>query len=502
MKKLGSGSYGTVFHDPDSDTAIKRCFHEGSRHIWMGNLREIDILVRCGEHPNIVSIKDVTVEDEDEEFNKATLHMEYYETNLHHFMKKHRDSQIETEVVRKIMVQILLGLEYLHANKIIHRDLKPDNILINTDTYDVAICDFGMADINMKYQPAEKKVTSPMYRAPEVFLKKHYSYEIDSWAAGIIFYQMLYQEYPFEYPRKNIKDLENEVDDLTNKCEKEKNKTKRNKLIDQIEDKKLQIDNIIYNSISEGNIRKRFRSRQPYHNLLLNLLEIDPRKRCSIGQALENGFFIPVMEEYIAPTRKEFPPSPMVLNHISIEKIHERKWIDKYTSQFVSENKGLNCEILFPMVFHGIDLFERYLTFCRRHGSDLSKESLTKGKYLNEQETYLYLYTCFYIAHKYYSVTTYPFNFEDFFPRDIMSDSTMKKAEEFELFLLSTVIKYRIFNCTFYELEEEINNAPTERDYYRLLKNYLHTTQHLEKEVTYYTSYRAMQREHSFRDKN
>ena len=76
----------------------------------------------------------------------------------------------------KILVQIFLGLEYLHSHKIIHRDLKPDNILINPETLEVAICDFGMADINMKYQVSETKVTSPIYRAPEVFLKK-YSYE-------------------------------------------------------------------------------------------------------------------------------------------------------------------------------------------------------------------------------------------------------------------------------------------------------------------------------------
>ena len=44
----------------------------------------------------------------------------------------------------------------------------------------------------MKYQVSETKVTSPIYRAPEVFLKKKYSYEIDSWAVGIIFYKMLY----------------------------------------------------------------------------------------------------------------------------------------------------------------------------------------------------------------------------------------------------------------------------------------------------------------------
>lgn len=499
MKKLGSGSYGSVFYDSDTNSAVKRCYHEGNRRIWMGNLREIDILVRCGNHPNIVSIKNIKVFDDDE-FNKVNLYMEKYDSNLHSFMKKYKEEQIEIDVIRKILVQIFLGLEYLHSHKIIHRDLKPDNILINPETLEVAICDFGMADINMKYQVSETKVTSPIYRAPEVFLKKKYSYEIDSWAVGIIFYKMLYQEFPFEYPDDTINKIEKEIAYLNNEYSNEKNNAKKNKIIRKIDDKKAEIDNAIYNSINVDSIRKRFRIKQSYHNLLLSLLEIDPRKRCSISQALSNQFFNSVSKTYIIPTRSEFPPSPLSLNRVFIEKIPERKWIEKYTMKFTTENRDLSCENLFPIVFHGLDLFERYLMFCKKN--DNSKKTLKDGKYLNEQETFLYLYTCFYISHKYYSVSYYAYDFEDFFPEEITTDSTMEKAETFEMFLISNVVNYEIFHCTLYELEEEINTSPTFSDYYNLLKNYLHTTKELEQDIEYYTSYRAMSRKHTFSTKS
>lgn len=501
MKPLGRGSYGSVFHDPVTGLAVKRCFHEGSRRIWMGNLRELDILVRCGDHPNIVSIKDVKILDGSEEFNKVNIYMDYYKSNLYNYLKSFKKSHLELSVIRKIMAQILLALEYLHSNKVIHRDLKPDNILIDPDTHKIAICDFGMADINMRYQPGEIRVTAPTYRAPEVFLKKNYSYEIDSWAVGIIFYYMLYQEYPFEYPYEKVKKLEKEIEELTILYNKQRSSKNKNEILDQIDEKKSMIDIVIYEGINEGNIKVTSRVKQPYHSLLTSLLEIDPRKRCSITQALDHPFFSLMTENLISETREKYPPKPLKLNHIYIEDIYERKWISKYTTKFVSENKDLNCENLFPIVFHGLDLFERYLMFCRKNNNHIIRESNTNGKYLNEQETYLYLYTCFYIAHKYYAIANYPYDYEDFYPEDICTDSTMKKAESFEYVLITKILNCRIFNCTFYELEEELNNGPTQQDYYRILKNYLITTQSLNKKVTYYNSYREMHRIHSFKDK-
>ena len=87
---------------------------------------------------------------------------------------------------------IILGLEYLHANKIIHRDLKPENILFDKKGY-VYISDFGIAK-ELKNEPEEKIIDvsgSPGYMSPETIFKKKHSYTSDYFSLGVICYEMM-----------------------------------------------------------------------------------------------------------------------------------------------------------------------------------------------------------------------------------------------------------------------------------------------------------------------
>ena len=47
-------------------------------------------------------------------------------------------------------------------------DIKPQNLLLNTKTHDVKLCDFGSAKILVKGEPNVAYICSRYYRAPEL----------------------------------------------------------------------------------------------------------------------------------------------------------------------------------------------------------------------------------------------------------------------------------------------------------------------------------------------
>ncbi|EAR90886.3 kinase domain protein (macronuclear) [Tetrahymena thermophila SB210] len=96
--------------------------------------------------------------------------------------------------IKRVIHSILMGLSELQKKNIIHRDIKTDNILYNKNR-EIKVADFGLSkDLNIKRAPLSKKLQNIFYRAPESLLgSQHYSFKVDIWCAGIIFYQLLFR---------------------------------------------------------------------------------------------------------------------------------------------------------------------------------------------------------------------------------------------------------------------------------------------------------------------
>jgi len=92
------------------------------------------------------------------------------------------------EIVRNYIYQLLKAIEFCHRHQVIHRDIKPENLLINPQTGDLRLCDFGFARIlnaNSK-SPLTDYVATRWYRSPELLLGDNYGKEVDIWAVGCI----------------------------------------------------------------------------------------------------------------------------------------------------------------------------------------------------------------------------------------------------------------------------------------------------------------------------
>ncbi|KAG6844667.1 hypothetical protein H0H87_005035 [Tephrocybe sp. NHM501043] len=93
--------------------------------------------------------------------------------------------------------EVLLALEYFHANGIIYRDLKLDNILLTLDGH-VKVADYGLCKEDMWFGNTTSTFCgTPEFMAPEILLEQRYGRAVDWWAFGVLTYEMLLGQSPF-----------------------------------------------------------------------------------------------------------------------------------------------------------------------------------------------------------------------------------------------------------------------------------------------------------------
>jgi len=84
------------------------------------------------------------------------------------------------------------GLGYLHACGICHRDVKPQNLLVDSRTQVLKLCDFGSAKKLSRNEASVAYICSRYYRAPELMLgSTHYTSAIDIWSIGCVLGELL-----------------------------------------------------------------------------------------------------------------------------------------------------------------------------------------------------------------------------------------------------------------------------------------------------------------------
>eukprot|EP01102_Stenamoeba_stenopodia_P012281 TRINITY_DN3859_c0_g1_i2.p1 TRINITY_DN3859_c0_g1~~TRINITY_DN3859_c0_g1_i2.p1 ORF type:complete len:350 (+),score=84.95 TRINITY_DN3859_c0_g1_i2:66-1115(+) len=97
-------------------------------------------------------------------------------------------------------LQILFGLQYLHAHSIIHRDVKSENMFAMLDTEGnikrLAIGDFDTAKY-LGNGRTQSIVGTPGWVAPEVFKGEDYSFGADIFSLGVVMYQMMAFQMPW-----------------------------------------------------------------------------------------------------------------------------------------------------------------------------------------------------------------------------------------------------------------------------------------------------------------
>ena len=148
-------------------------------------LEETRILERLKDHPNIVAVQDVRLEENETGYDIYIL-MERLEPFTEYGI---RHSMGESDVLR-LGIDLCRALEACEQASVLHRDLKPDNILVTEDgTFKV--CDFGVARLLEKTTSGNSVRGTFAYMAPEVYYGRKYGRRADIYSLGMILYVLM-----------------------------------------------------------------------------------------------------------------------------------------------------------------------------------------------------------------------------------------------------------------------------------------------------------------------
>ncbi|XP_053471319.1 aurora kinase A-like [Ictalurus furcatus] len=108
-----------------------------------------------------------------------------------------KDLNMSECTARTIMQQVLFAALHCRDRGVIHRDITESNILLNPQTLDVKLIDFGCGDLLKDTRFTEFSGTRPLY-PPEWITEAEYEAEPATvWALGILLYQLLCKAKPF-----------------------------------------------------------------------------------------------------------------------------------------------------------------------------------------------------------------------------------------------------------------------------------------------------------------
>ncbi|KAF7329216.1 Other/CAMKK/ELM protein kinase [Mycena kentingensis (nom. inval.)] len=162
--------------------------------------REIAIMKKC-DHPNIVKLR-AFIDDPREDCVRLVL--EYMEGGELQWRERDSDTPyLNLDQTRRVMRDVVLGIEYLHMQGIIHRDIKPSNIMWNADRSQAKIGDFGTALLaSSDDSESPKHDGTPPFMAPEICPGGDepmgaLTIAVDLWALGVTLYALIFGSLPF-----------------------------------------------------------------------------------------------------------------------------------------------------------------------------------------------------------------------------------------------------------------------------------------------------------------
>ena len=162
---------------------------------------KIKMLVNL-DSPNVIKIFNIFEDD----FNIYIVHDYCPEKDIFNFIQNHK-AQINEEIIRNIIKEVLTGINYLHQKGIMHKNINPSKLLVfnhnfETNEIHIKISDFATnSEMFIKdsliYKSFGNRIENPLFFAPE-FIEQKYDNKVDIWSFGIVCYLLFVGKVPFK----------------------------------------------------------------------------------------------------------------------------------------------------------------------------------------------------------------------------------------------------------------------------------------------------------------
>ncbi|GLV46388.1 aurora B [Carabus blaptoides fortunei] len=197
--RLGRGKFGRVFLAREKKskmvvalkTLIKNEITKG--RVERQILREIEIQTHL-RHPHILQMLTWFYDE-----HRVYLVLEYAgQGELYKHLKNSPNGQFNEHLSAKYTYQVADALHYCHLNNVIHRDIKPENLMLTIDG-NIKLADFGWS-VHAPKSDRRTMCGTLDYLPPEMVEGQEYNKSVDHWCLGILCYEFLVGNPPFESP--------------------------------------------------------------------------------------------------------------------------------------------------------------------------------------------------------------------------------------------------------------------------------------------------------------
>ena len=342
-KLLGEGSYSTVWRVSNENKVYAIKISKSNKSDEEVGLNEINILKKLKNQDYILHLEDSFTFKKNNQKHLCMV-VENLGLDLHILKRLFRYTDYDSEessdtnvnsimrcvplvLAKKIIYQILKGLEVIHSKNIIHTDIKLDNILITGDIesikynkdINIKICDFGTSHTTT--DKSNFSVGTIDYSAPECIIGLPYGTGIDVWATGCILFEILTGVCLFDYTRYYLDADDDESSGYSSSSyDNENDKTqieflilcmmksilgefpgkvfKKGKYYENYFDYKgrlrfiplfLEEDSILDTLVEDFNFDEEVS--ENINHFILKMLTIDPDKRSNVKSLLEDSWF-------------------------------------------------------------------------------------------------------------------------------------------------------------------------------------------------------------------